>query len=491
MSKDIKITRISNDANIRDMTIRQLSNTIADDLYQGKMNGFKLQKNTDIIRCLLDKHSNGISEYSLNATKNKSSHELQELYRKQLNSRNDINVKGNSYSFESAGSIAIQDYTAQLIGLIQENYGQNKFAETTLDEQFPDSAVLAETIYVDIYAAPGGFVNAHTYGASVKEQAQLANRTFSYKGQPYRNLIKFNEYDILYDRELGRQPFDTRGITQRLTYNILKARTQLYNTKESIKASIYDGSITISPDAGPVYVIDYQIPSWNLVGPTGVPWGTYDTSTGDITIDNAANPINDIYYYLNAYEPWYGRRDQMNHGRLIMSPITEQFITRNQNVRDALVANQVGKSSPFAPQGQYTVDNIVKSLIPGFQGEVLIDGSSYLSEDSSSSWVVTSSGGSFGTMAPPQNYFIPPGKIFFSVTPPDMPLGQYIMQPSLQQGGVNNPQGGEWIISQALVGDGYPEGLTNPYLQIVYGTQAGLAPIHVDSIQIGTFVTVV
>ena len=47
------------------------------------------------------------------------------------------------------------------------------------------------------------------------------------------------------------------------------------------------------------------------------------------------------------------------------------------------------------------------------------------------------------------------------------------------------------MITQALAGAQFPEGLTRPKLQVVGGFMGGLMPVHVENVLIGNFGTVV
>lgn len=392
-------------------------------------------------------------------------------------------------NFESSGAVVIGDLTNQMLAVIQEDYNQNIFAETYLDRMFPDRGVFAETIDYDVVAAPGGQMDSYAYGSPVPQRKRLANRTISYKGSAYRNYINFEEYEILFMRELGRQPFDVRGILQRVSYNILKLKTLIYNRKQTIKATIFDGSTTISPNAGPSYTVDYQIPAWNFVtNITAQTWGTYNTTTGSLTINPLADPIFDLTYFLNAYEPWFTRRGRLNSCTLVMNPITQLMITSNPGIRSTLVALQTSTNSPVRATDTYNVSNIISSLIPGWNGQVIIEGAGFLEEDSDVSWAAD---GQFTSTAPAQNYFIPTGQVFFHVQPLDYPLGNFVYQPQVQQGGLENPQPGEWVIAQPLIGAQFPEGLTRPVFKVVGGFQGGLAPVHVEDVFIGNFGTVV
>ena len=459
--------------------LRQASEKMADlFLASGKYNSCQ-----DLLKMSINQRA---PQRSFQSLEGKSGQQLCEILMREVGSNH--NKYTQDYSFGSAGGIVITDLTNQMLAVIQEDYNQNIFAPTFLDRMFPDRGVIAETIDFDVVAAPGGLIDSYTYGSPVPQRKRLGNRTITYKGSAYRNYIQFEEYEILFMRQLGKQPFDTRGILQRVAYNILKMRTLMYNRKQLIKATIFDGSVTIDPNGGPAYTVDYQIPTWNVVtNITAQTWGTYNTTTGSLTINPLADPMFDIVYYLNAYEPWFTRHGRLNRCTLVMNPITQLMITRNDNVRQSLVTLQTAVGSPVAPQTQYTVSNIVKSLITGFEGDVVIEGAAYLTNDSDISW---NNDQQFTATAPPQNYFVPVGKVFFYVQPLDYPLGNFIYQPQIQHGGLDNPQPGEWVIAQPLIGPQFPEGLQRPTLNIVGGFQGGLAPVHVEDVLIGDFGTV-
>lgn len=407
---------------------------------------------------------------------------------KKAKSIKNVNFGSSTVDFNQNGGILIDGFNTTFYKVIRESYGLDEGGKTYMDNVFPDSNIPSQKVVVEVYAAPGGTLDSYAYGQPAYEKTKIGNRSYEYEGAPYRNYLKMQENDLTFLRQLGEPDTSARGVMQRLTMYSLQAKILTSNRKALLKNTIFNNGVTINGQA-----INYQIPSYNIVGSVTAPsgqWGTYNTTTGAITINSNANPINDLYYYLQSYAPWLSRFEMLRRCKIVMSPITQQFITNNPNVRSQILAVQSAPGSQFNPRGQYNADFAVKTLIPFFEGTVEVDGSAYLLNNSDITWQPDGSG--FTSTPVGQQYFIPPGAILFHIDTEEFggPLGEFIYTSAVQNGGFVNANPGPWFIIEDCTAPGTRGGPLNPFINLDFGFAGGLAPYRPESTFIGQFVTI-
>lgn len=397
-----------------------------------------------------------------------------------------VEFSKQSVDFNEQGGILIDGYTTMIEKVIQEAYDSG--TSSYLDNVLPDSNVPARRVVVEVFAAPGGVLDAYQYGQPVNEKNKVGNRSYEFEGAPYRNFLRMDEQDLTFLRALGNPDISARGVLQRLTMYSMQAKVLTANRKALLKNTIFANGTTINGVA-----INYQIPSYNIVGSVTDPinqWGSYNSTTGAVTINVNSNPIQDLYYYFSAYAPWIARSRLLNKCKLVMNPITQQFIASNPNVRSQILAMQTPKGSAFDPREQYNADFLVKTLIPFFKGEVVVDESAYLLTNSDITWQPDGSG--FTNTPVTQNYFVPTGKVLFYIDTAEWgsKLGEFIYTSAVQNGGFQNANPGPWFIIEDCTAPGTRGGPLNPFISLDFGFSGGVALSRPDSTFIGNFVNV-
>lgn len=400
----------------------------------------------------------------------------------------------STHDFTTSGSaFLINDFTLMIAGVIQEVYDTS--ADTSLTEIFPAASVLARTLAVSIFAAPGGLSDAYNYGEPVKEIAKIGNRTQAYSGIPYRNFMTITEEEGTFWRDVGNPDLSARGLLQRLTMYALQAKVVMNNRINLIRASVFNNGISYYNDNDPMTTVSYQIPLWNFVTSVTDPvgkWGTVYLPSNVAVPNPNANPIIDLMYLLKQAPALISRFGRMRKARLIMSPITQVLFLENPNVQNKIVIIQAAPGSPVNPRGQYDVDFLIRTQIPGIDVDVEVDPSGYLTQNSDVTWLPDGSG-FVQNYNNPYNYFIPPGAVLFAIDVEDKggKLGEFVFTAGVQNGGFAQATAAPWFIVEDLSLPGTRGGPSNPSLQLNFGFAGNLAIYHPEAVIVGNFANVV
>lgn len=391
-------------------------------------------------------------------------------------------------NFEQNGGFTVNNFNTIISQVITEVYDNS--AETALAAVFPFSQYPAENVVVEVFAAPGGAIAPYKYGEPAQEVAKIGNRTYQFQGIPYRNYISIGEHDLTFWRDLGNPDISARGILQRITMYSMQAKVITNNRINLLRSTIFANGIDYYGDGNALTTVSYQIPLYNQVSSITDPvnqWGTVHTQTNRITVNPLANPIIDLYFYLKAYLPWISKFQRLRRCKMIMSPITEQLIVQNPNVQQQIAIVQAGPGTFNDPRGYHEAEFAMKSLIPGIEIEVMVDGSAYLLQNSDVTW--QPSGAGFTNTPVPQQFFIPPGAILFAVDVEDKGgrLGEFVFTTSVQNGGFIQATAAPWFIIEDLTAPGTRGGPLNPSIQLDFGFAGGLQPYHPEATLLGQF----
>jgi hypothetical protein len=398
----------------------------------------------------------------------------------------DFKEKGYDFTGNMNGGILIDGFTTFISKVIQESYSVETGGATWLDNVFKDSMIPSQKVVVEVFAYPGGLLDAYNYGQPAFEKTKIGNRSYEYAGVPYRNYLQMTELDLTFLRDLGNPDVSARGVLQRLTMYSMQAKVLVNNRKAILKQSIFNNGLTVNGTT-----ISYQIPSYNFVASVTDPvnnWGSYNTTTGAITVNANSNPIDDLYFYLQSYLPWIGRAEMLQTCTMVMNPITQTIMMTNPNVKQTVKAFLSGNRSAVDPRHQYSAEFIAQTFLPGFRGSVVVDGSNYLLNNSDVTWEPDGSG--FTNTPVQQNYFMPVGAVLFAIDTERFggPLGEFIYTSSVQNGGFTQANPGPFFIIEDCTAPGTRGGPLNPFINLDFGFAGGLAPYRPESTFIGQFV---
>lgn len=390
--------------------------------------------------------------------------------------------------FEANGGFTVNNYNTIISQVITEVY--DNAPETSLAQIFPFSQYPASNVVIDVFAAPGGLIAPYQYGTAVGEVPKIGNRTYEFSGIPYRGYINIDERDLTFWRDLGNPDISARGILQRLTMYSMQAKVITNNRINLIRSSIFNNGINYYNNSNPLSTVSYQIPTYNQVSSVTDPvnqWGTVNTTTNAYTVNPNANPIFDLYYYTKAYLPWITKFQQIRKCKMIMNPITEALIIQNPNVQKQIAILQTAPGTFNDARSHHNAEFVMKALIPGLECEVMVDGSSYLLQNSDVTWNPNGSG--FTSTPVAQQYFIPSGSILFAIDVEDHGgrLGEFVFTTSIQNGGFIEAQAAPWYIIEDLTAPGTRGGPLNPSIQLDFGFAGGLQPYHPEGTLLGSF----
>ena len=391
-------------------------------------------------------------------------------------------------NFEQNGGLLVNDFNTIISQVITEVYDNS--AETALAQIFPFSQYPAENVVVEVFAAPGGLIAPYKYGEPVQEVTKIGNRMYKFQGIPYRNYISIDERELTFWRELGDPDISARGILQRITMYSMQAKVITNNRINALRSTIFANGVNYYNDNNDLTTVSYQIPLWNQVTSITDPvnlWGTVYTQTNQIVPNPLANPIFDLYYLTKMYVAWISKFQRIRKCKMIMSPVTEALILQNPNVSSQLAIIQAQPGSAVDARGFRTAEFAIKTQIPGLECEVLVDGSSYLLQNSDVTWKPDSSG--FTDSYVQQAFFIPPGSIMFAIDVEDKGgrLGEFVFTTSIQNGGFIQATAAPWFIIEDLTAPSTRGGPLNPSIQLDFGFSGGLQPYHPEATLIGNF----
>jgi hypothetical protein len=373
--------------------------------------------------------------------------------------KNNYDVVDAQFATGGAG-INVGDQTGMFDSMIMQ-IASTLTEEFSLSEYFPDEMLPAvDKIWVDVVDGIIGVAQDYTYGNEVNEVAKLGNQVYEFVAPAVRDKILFNETDILLRRELGNPNISSRGILQRVSLNSLNLYGRMLNKKKlMISQMVFNGSITYTPTMGASITVNSGALANQTATPTVAPWLTLNSTTQTYMMNTNANPIADILYWFSTYPQFI--RLQPYIRKMIMNPITANAFISNPNTQ-AYISRVVTNQAIFDRNAKMDIGLAVKYFLPIFDIEVVVDSTSYMTAQVYNNGVA--------------NYFIPTGSIFFGVdtTAYGAPLGDFAFIGAIQNGGINDPQPGMFIVMEDFTAPGTNGGMEQPYLKLVSGFNGGV-----------------
>lgn len=340
--------------------------------------------------------------------------------------------------------IITREYTTQVQKVIREIVNDPTTYRGA--KYLPSVAMPVSKIYVDVVEASGGLTQPHILGAAPKYIQGVGNRTLEFSPGFWKEAINYNEQKILFLRQLGKNT-DDRGIRSYIDLDIDKLNRRLEARIELLRwQAIFNGSFTYFDRT-----VSFGIPVANRATPIGANW-----SSDGISVNNSANPIADLRYWLQgglaAYRKYKVRK-------ILMNPNTARWILENSNVKSyatSYAANPLIKS--------LDLNNILSFLLPGCPECDVYDG--WYQEETTVDGKVTVGDAVF---------FVPDGYLFFEVgnLPDGDKIGEFTQTLHLASGSIDQPGNGKYIVIDDQTAAGTAGGPKNPFVDLVAGVHGG------------------
>lgn len=309
----------------------------------------------------------------------------------------------------------------------------------------PSMELQSTTVFIDVWQARGGLIQEHILGTDPKHADRRQFHTQEFSPGAYKEIIRFNEGDILRLRELGMNDQSKRGIRQHLNENALALNNRIEARMELLRwQAIFTGTYVYAGKT-----ISFGVPSGNNVAPA-VPWGFNDGSGNFTTANPAATPIQDMrYWILGGYQQF--RKYIIS--KIIMNPNTERMILDNPNVQSLIQSRFASDSYEKA----HSAGALLSFLVPGMPPVEVYKG-----------WYQTETYNNTTGAISVSNavYFIPDGSIYFECKLPDEnKIGDVVMTLNLSNGSIDAPTPGKFI----LVSEHLADRPGNPYIDLIGG----------------------
>lgn len=311
----------------------------------------------------------------------------------------------------------------------------------------PDYNSPTHNIYVEKLRARGGMTLEHVLDTDTKTIQRSSATAQQFSPGAYREMITYNESDILRLREIGQNDLSQRGIQEWVTRDSLTLNRRLETRKEYLRwQAIFTGQWAYNGR-----VVDFGRDP-NLEVTPAVVWGTYD-GNGKLQINTAADPIADLrYWVMGQYAPFI----KYKITKVIMNPRTANLFLGNPKVQAQIMSRFAAET--FAAND---VSGITKFLIPGMPDVEIYNGW-YQGETVDNATGITSVGNG--------QYFISDGGIFFECQlPDDNKLGDLVMTLNLSNGDINMPAQGKFLIVEPHLKDQSKA----PHINLVAGMNGG------------------
>ncbi len=310
----------------------------------------------------------------------------------------------------------------------------------------PSVAIPVETILTEVVEATGGLTSEHVPGTSPGYIQSFGTRVQEFSPAYYKEAIHYDEKKLLYLRKLGDNERNVRGVQQYIELDIDRLNRRIEERMEKLRWDvIFNGSF-----ASQWKTFYLGIPGANKATPIGQDWAT----VGGV-INNSANPIQDIRYWLNSYASFR----KYTISKIVMNPTTARWILDNTNTRSYVTS--FGANPRI---GDYDVNKVMNFLIPGCP-EIEIYKGWYQSESTVAGKITVSDA----------IFFINDGDIFFEVSslPGDDKIGEMVQTLNLASGTIQNPGFGKFLVIDDNTAVGTQGGPKNPFVDLVGGVYCG------------------
>lgn len=310
----------------------------------------------------------------------------------------------------------------------------------------PSVDMPTSSIFVDVLEARGGLVKEHALGSDPRMGSRRQFRTQQFAPGYYKEVIRFNEGDILKLRELGQNDQSKRGIRMHLNENALVLNNKIEARMELLRwQAIFNGTYVYDGKT-----VDFGKPAANNVVPT-IPWGTF---VGPVfTVNPAATPVQDVrYWVMGGYAPF--RKYKIT--KMLMNKNTARVFLDNPNVQ-SLIQNRFAAET----YKMHDINEVLQFLVPGCPPVEMYD-AWYQNESEDPVTGLITVGDAI--------YFVPDGRVFFECKLPDgNKVGDVALTLNLSNGSVDAPAVGKFIIVDEHIQD-RPG---NPYIDVIGGFYGG------------------
>lgn len=336
------------------------------------------------------------------------------------------------------------EHTAALQKMVREV--QNDPSEHLGRKYLPAVAIPASEIRVDIVEATGGMTADHMLGTDPKYTQRFGTRASRFTPGSWRDVIRYDEKDILTLRELGQNDPSRRGIEQYIENTVNQLDNRLESRQEYLRwQAIFNGAFQYLGKT-----ISFGIPAGNRVTPSAV-WASGGTT------NNSAKPLNDLRYWLSGGTAAY-RKYKVQE--IVMNPNTARFILENTNTLSFV---QSYFNNPRFTD--YNLQQVVDILLPGLKAKVTVYEGWWRDQTIDSDGKIT---------VGDAQYFIPDGYIFFPIKTPDGDvLGEFQQGLHLATGTIQQPGSGKFLLIEDNTAPGTKGGPKNPFIDLVAGVTGG------------------
>jgi len=311
----------------------------------------------------------------------------------------------------------------------------------------PSVAIPAKKVRVEVIESTGGVTNEHIVGTDPQYIQSFGSRVQEFQGPAYKEKIHYDEEKILYLRELGQNDTSKRGVRQYIDRDVDRLHRRIEARIELLRwNAILNGGFSFMGQT-----ISYGIPAGNAATPLGGNW-----SLDGISANNAANPIQDLRYWLMG---GYGNFRKYTVRRIWMNPNTSRWLLDNTNTRAYVTSFGANPSLP-----DFDINKVLSFLIPGLPPVEVYNGW-YQTETVTDGKITTSDA----------VFFIPDGKIFFEVSlPGNEQIGEFVQTMHLSSGSIDQPGSGKFIVFDDHIAPGTQGGPGNPFFDIIGGVYGGV-----------------
>lgn len=347
-------------------------------------------------------------------------------------------------------------YTSLLQRVVQEIVTDPK---TYLGVKYiPTVTLPVDTVQADVIEAYGGLTNEHLLGTDPEYIQRFGVRQQEFKPPSYREAIHWGEKEILHLRRLGQNDRSQRGIRQYINKAVDQLNVRLEARLEYQRwQAIFTGGFTFMGRT-----FSYNIPGKNQAVPLGAKW-----SLDGINANNAANPLIDLRYWLCG---GYSSFRKYKITGILSNPNTARWFLDNTNTR-SYIQNAFANPSVKA----YGVNDVTKFMIPGCPEWEIYEGWYQTQQVGAGTPTLGGTPGTSQITVSDATYFIPDGAIFFSVTLPDQnQIGEMVLGMNLQEGSIDSPGVGKYLVVDENIAPGTKGGPANPYVDLVAGANGGV-----------------
>ena len=376
-------------------------------------------------------------------------------------------------SSSTNGTVNVQTiFTNAFMGL-QKQITPALNVKLGIAEYFPEMMQYSQQIMWSMINPYTGQIPEYTPGSNPVARKLVGNKQIAYQAPFYREEKCFTETDLLFWRNLSEGDLAVRGAMQQISINMEDAMTRMVNRQYNlIVQGIYNNYFEYQGEQ-----ILFGIPSGNRLTPVNGAWANRANTSSPWVYNNGANPMYDLIQWINNNPLFVKYRPFLK--TIHMNPRTWGAFVQNPNVRSFIQYSMANPTILNSDSKSYSGGAYIKAFIPGLENvSIIVEESSWIDDSD-----VTLDANRYYQNSTAQ-WFIPDGYIFFGIDTMAFggPLGQFQMVSALQNGGLDNPQPGRFLMMDDNIAPGTRGGPANPFLGMVYGFNGGLAVVRPNDV---------